>query len=239
MKFALTKKSGNKKTGSMALITACRSTCPSDCPFRGEECYGEGFRTKPNWNKVDSGDRGGNFEELLSSIGKLPSRSKVRYGDIGDLPSTGDSIDRSKAMALAEKLASRGRTAYAYTHHNPDKFDNATTIKTVNDGTRMTINLSAIGWKQSDDLASRAIAPVVTVLPHDMPENWRVDYTPEGRKIVRCPAEYIEGFTFNESCGAGNPLCARKIRSYIVGFTAHGNRKRSIKNKIAAMEDRY
>lgn len=44
-------------------------------------------------------------------------------------------------------------------------------------------------------------------------------------RVIRCPAEYREGFSCAD-CGNGTPLCARRDRDYIVGFTAHGPSKK-------------
>jgi len=56
------------------------------------------------------------------------------------------------------------------------------------------------------------------VVPIDTPEK---TYTPEGRKIIVCPAQSRDDVTC-KSCG----LCARADRDAIIGFRAHGTREK-------------
>ena len=86
--------------------------------------------------------------------------------------------------------------------------------------------------------ASRAV-PTVVVLPESEWDNGKKTSAPLfGRTndrgdfiqtdripVVRCPAEYREGFTCRD-CGNGEPLCARLDRKFIIGFTAHGAAKK-------------
>jgi len=86
--------------------------------------------------------------------------------------------------------------------------------------------------------ASRAV-PTVVVLPESEWDNRKKTSAPLfGRTndrgdfiqtdripVVRCPAEYREGFTCRD-CGNGEPLCARLDRNFIIGFTAHGAAKK-------------
>ncbi|NBW21503.1 MAG: hypothetical protein EBR82_77450, partial [Caulobacteraceae bacterium] len=81
-----------------------------------------------------------------------------------------------------------------------------------------TINLSANGLKHADQLAALNIAPVATILPPGVEENTT---TPEGRKVVVCPAQRIEGMTCSKC-----RLCQLAKRSVIIGFIPHGNAKR-------------
>ena len=51
----------------------------------------------------------------------------------------------------------------------------------------------------------------------------KVRYTPQGRKIVLCPAQSMLNMTCSQC-----QLCQLKDRSYIIGFEAHGNGKGKI-----------
>ena len=61
--------------------------------------------------------------------------------------------------------------------------------------------------------------PTVVVLSQKAPN---VSYTPAGNKIVACPAEKSDRVTC-ATCG----LCQIADRPYIIGFRAHGSRKKT------------
>ena len=76
-----------------------------------------------------------------------------------------------------------------------------------------------------DALADADAGPVVVVLPSTQTVN---TVTPKGRTVIVCPATQRD----NVSC-ATCQLCQRQ-RAAIVGFPAHGTRKRVIDIKLAA-----
>lgn len=51
-----------------------------------------------------------------------------------------------------------------------------------------------------------------------------------GIQFIRCPAEINKSLTC-QTCGGGNPLCARRNRSYVIVFVAHGSNKQQINGK--------
>ena len=71
----------------------------------------------------------------------------------------------------------------------------------------------------ADRLAETGAGPVVVVLPSSQTANTA---TPAGRRVVVCPATQRD----DVSC-ATCQLCARQ-RAAIVGFPAHGSRRRVI-----------
>jgi hypothetical protein len=78
--------------------------------------------------------------------------------------------------------------------------------------------LSANNPAHADKLAALGIGPVATVLPSTVDGNQiRTMATPEGRKIVICPATYKENVTC-QTCR----LCSRGDRTCIIGFPSHG-----------------
>jgi hypothetical protein len=104
----------------------------------------------------------------------------------------------------------------------------------------MAVEAGADNPAHADQLASREIAPVVTVLAHAYAHHatkrrckrhkdlwgeaigeWRdrtaslPRHTPAGRRIAVCPATYSDATC--KSCGA----CAR-VRDVVIGFPAHG-----------------
>jgi len=214
MNTHLTLKSSNAKTGPIPVSTSPRASCPPECPFLGD-CYGEsGFRTRLHWDKVDSGERGTPYGDFLAKIKALPPLTLWRHNQTGDLAGVGSKVDARKLGQLTK--ANQGKRGYTYTHKpvisGVHARANAAAIEAANKG-GFTINLSGNNPAHADRLANLGIAPVVTVVARETPD---VSYTPQGRKIVVCPAQQRDDVTC-ASCG----LCARQ-RSVIVGFRAHG-----------------
>ena len=70
---ALTRNSGNRKTGPIAVSTNGWSTCPADCGM-ADECYAKKvIYTRDHADKVESGQRGAPFEEFADQLSLLPS----------------------------------------------------------------------------------------------------------------------------------------------------------------------
>lgn len=91
-----------------------------------------------------------------------------------------------------------------------------------------TINLSANNLIEADSYVELEIAPVCVLLPQDAKN---VSYTSNGHKIVACPAEKSKKVTC-ASCG----LCQLSKRPYLIGFRAHGTKKK-MANEIALFEN--
>ena len=206
------KKSGNSKTGAIPITNSNRPSCPKICPFNnGNGCYAEsGYYTSMNWNKVDSGERGSDWQALLTSVDKIPAGDLWRHNVSGDLLHTKEVIDSEKVESLTR--ANTGKMGFTYTHHDMDIEANRDTIEQANKN-GFTINLSANNLKHADELAALDIAPVVTVCESDRTGKFE---TPAGRPVVVCPATYKENVTC-KTC----KLCARQ-RDVIVAFPVHG-----------------
>ena len=108
--------------------------------------------------------------------------------------------------------------SWAYTHHTHS--GSLQKIRRLNAEYPAAVNLSADGPKDADRLVDSESGPVVVVWPETDP-TWKTARTPKGRRVVRCPAEWRKDLTC-ATCGNGRPLCARKDRDYLVGFTPHG-----------------
>mgnify|MGYP001409322190 CR=1 FL=1 len=87
--FHLTNKSGNIKTGKMAVSTSSRKTCDAKaCPFHkdnGGGCYAEsGYHLRMHWDKVTSGERGLKWdlflEQLIPGLITTNSQSSISFG---------------------------------------------------------------------------------------------------------------------------------------------------------------
>jgi hypothetical protein len=125
------------------------------------------------------------------------------------LPGLGEDIDATALSGLVK--ANQGRRGWTYTHKHTTAA-NRDAIRAAN-ANGFTVNLSANSLAHADELASYDCGPVAVVLPSDQNEN---TVTPEGRKVVICPATQRDNVTC-ASCG----LC-QKQRGAIVGFPAHG-----------------
>lgn len=166
---------------------------------------------KLHWERLNQ--NGATFDEFITDIEKLPKRALWRYGAAGDLPGRSDHVDPEQLNRLAQ--ANKGKSGFAYTHKPPTEMNLKAIRKAVRDG--FTINLSADSLEDADRLAETGL-PTVTLLPSGHPV---VSYTPAGRKVVVCPEE-TKGITCAKCA-----ICAEPNRSYIVGFRAHGARKKT------------
>lgn len=245
--FHMTPKSSNVKTGAIPVTTSTALTCPTVCPFNHANaggCYAEQGPLKIHWLEVTAGNRGGSWMDLVEQIEAMPEGTFWRHNQAGDLHGDGETID---VAALDELVAAnKGKRGFTYTHYELRTEAERDAVKRANEN-GFTVNLSANNLAHADELAKMDIAPVATVLPLEyqrtektvtLPngkraKRWaesveeyraRVDTlpqeTPEGRRVVVCPATYRDDVTC-QSC----KLCGR-LRDTIVGFPAHGTAKK-------------
>jgi hypothetical protein len=220
--FHVVLKSRNGKVGPIPVTTTSATTCPDACPLKRAGCYADGGPLALHWRAVTSGTRGTGLDDFASTIASLPDGQLWRHNQAGDLPGVGDVIDSAALSRIV--TANRGKRGFTYTHKpvaggSDVAQANAEAVAAANrDG--FTVNLSANTLAEADILASLSIGPVVVVL--DAVEGERVDTTtPDGRRVVTCPATYRD----NVSC-ATCKLCAVRDRTTIVGFPAHGVSKK-------------
>jgi len=164
------------------------------------------------------------WDQLCLTIRALPKGQLWRHNQVGDLPSVSndnESIDLAMTKRLAK--ANRGRKGFTYTHKDPLREENDIAIKEAN-GLGFTVNLSANSLVQADEYASLGIAPVVVTLTSDAP---KISFTPAGRKVIVCPAQQIDSLDC-ASCG----LCQKSERSMIIGFRAHGVKKKALSLRL-------
>lgn len=218
MQVHLTLKSANVKTGPIPVSTTAKESCPTDCAMRAG-CYAASGPLALHWAAVSAGTRGTSWGEFTQAIAALPEGQLWRHNQAGDLPQTGGTIDAVKLGQLVH--ANIGRRGFTYTHHRDTQ--SLAWVKHAN-AWGFTVNLSANDLQDADVLADTGAGPVVVVLPSTQTENTT---TPAGRKVVVCPATQRD----DVSC-ATCQLCQRQ-RSTIVGFPAHGTKKRVIDIKLA------
>lgn len=211
--YAFAKKSRNAKTGNIPVTTSGPETCPDACPLKASgACYAKHGPLGMYWQKIAKGLHAISFDALLANVRALPEGTLWRHNQAGDLPGEGDYINKDDLLALVE--ANSGKRGFTYTH-KPVETDrgNAALVAHAN-AKGFTINLSADSPSEADSLKALNIGPVVTVLPRDASS---VSYTPQGNKIIVCPAQTRDDVSC-KTCG----LCAIANRDVIVGFLAHG-----------------
>jgi hypothetical protein len=214
MRVHISYRSNNAKTGPIPVTTTSADTCPPSCPFNDGSCYAKSGPLAIHWKAVSSGQRGLDWQAFLRELASFPM-GLWRMNQAGDLPGDGDSLDVEKLAQLVK--ANNGRKGFTYTHKPLATQKERDAVQQAN-ANGFTINLSGNSPSHADTLADLAIAPVTTVLPHDMLENTT---TPKGRRIVICPAVTRD----NVSCATCG-LCQIADRGCIVGFPAHGIAKR-------------
>lgn len=209
---------GNRKTGPIPTTRSPRTTCPDSCALKGNGCYAENAPLVWAWEK--DADKGISWDELLMKIRKIPAGSLWRHNEAGDLPQhpllPSGHIDTGKLGEL--KAANKFLRGFTYTHYNPEINWNWHAIAHSNQHGGFTINVSADNVLIADRYVALGL-PTVVVLSQKAPN---VSYTPAGNKVVACPAEKSEKVTC-ATCG----LCYLSKRDYVIGFRAHGSRKKT------------
>jgi hypothetical protein len=217
LRVAFVTVSGNRKTGPIPVAMTSASTCPDSCPLRWNGCYAEQHLTAIHWRRLSSG-KGLTWDEFIAAVRKLPEGQLWRYGEAGDLPGLGgDYIDCAKLSQLVD--ANRGKRGFTYTHYPFGLPRNRHAIESaVANG--FTINMSANSLEHADRLARTSYMPVTTIVPHNARGPLR---TPAGHTVVLCPAIDHEHVT----CATCR-LCANARRKCIVGFRAHGDKRKQL-----------
>ena len=214
-----TRVSANQKTGPIPVSMSTKDTCPDACPLKAGGCYASGGPINLHWLRVTNGKAGIPWKDFLGEVKRLPKGQLWRHNQAGDLPGASDAID---TQALSELVkANKGKRGFTYTHKPVLSEQGAANLidtnrKAIADDNKagFAINLSANSLSHADELARLNIGPVVTILPATQSRNCQ---TPEGRKVVVCPATQRE-FVNCQTCR----LCSVVSRSVIIGFPAHG-----------------
>jgi len=219
MRVHLTLKSANAKVGPVPVSTTEKASCPVDCALRAE-CYASTGPLALHWAKVSKKERGTDWTGFTFAISALPEGQFWRHNQAGDLPVANGSVDPVKLGQLV--AANMGKRGFTYSHHRDAS--SITWIRHAN-AWGFTVNLSANNLADADYLADKNAGPVVVVLPSTQFTN---TVTPSGRTVVVCPATQRD----DVSC-ATCQLCQRQ-RKTIVGFPAHGSRKKVINIRLSA-----
>jgi len=223
LEMRVTAISKNKKTGPMAVVTTLDSTCPDTCPLKDAGCYARSGPMRLVWDQLNFGKIGFTWKEGIASILALPRFQVIRLLQAGDLPGKRNRINLRKLRELAKASVARGKRAFCYTH-KPMTPANIAAIREANKVDRFTVNLSADSLEQADAYKALDIAPVVVTLPSTQT---RAVKTPAGNTVAICPA------TLSDIRCTDCMLCARD-RAAIIGFPAHGNKKKALDRALLA-----
>lgn len=223
----LTKKSSNKKTGKIPVSITEEQSCPEICPWKNKGCYAKYGPLGLHWNKVNNREAKNllSWKDFCNKISDFDSGQIWRHNQAGDLPGDNAKIN-GKALKQLVK-ANTGKRGFTYTHKPVLKTQHAlNNRRAIQSSNRkgFTINLSANSLEEADKLYDLNIAPVTTMLPTD--SQLKLE-TPKGRKVIVCPAEYVDRINC-DNC----KLCTIKDRKSIIGFRAHGAAKKSVNEKI-------
>jgi len=218
MQYSLNK-TGNSKTGKIPVSTSHMDTCPVSCPLQAGGCYAKHHFLGKYWKRLSAGEvkTATDYQGFLDKVKAMKPNTLWRHNQAGDLAHNEQIID---GKAIRDLVAvNTGKQGFTYTHHDMGSDHNRAMVEWSND-MGFTINLSSNSVVHADEYLALDIGPVVTLLRQGTD---KVSYTPNGAKVVRCPAEDSDKVTC-KSC----KLCALSDRDYVIGFTAHGTGKKKV-----------
>jgi hypothetical protein len=233
------KLSAASKLGGIPATYSEKATCPPACPMMGSGCYAEGGNVAIHWRKVTKHESGGSFAQAIKFVASTPAGTLGRWNVAGDLPGSGDKLDRAKVLRLAQANAKASARWFTFTHYPVRAQDVRATTNpalrrviarhnrsVIRDAIKLgfAINVSANSPKHAAKLASMGF-DVASVAPMD----WVGTKKLEGGHIgVQCPAT-IKGRTATcndcRLCQNMGRISAIKTR-VIPMFPAHGASKR-------------
>jgi hypothetical protein len=222
-KVHLTRVSRNSKTGPIPVSTSEAATCPPTCG-QHDTCYAKFGPGMIHWQLVNDGTRSTDWKTFLDEVRRLPRNQLWRHNQAGDLPGDGVTIDAGALKKLVG--ANKGKRGFTYTHY-PLTPENVAAVEAAN-AQGFTINVSCDTLAQSDALLGKIAAPRVVVLPST--ETRKSFFSEVGDRIVVCPATYNERVSCStcELCFGSSPTRA------VIGFPAHGTKKKVIDIRLAA-----
>lgn len=199
------------------LVRSPRSTCPDACLLKGNGCYAENFPLVLHWVKQDT--VGVDFATVLYAVRTLPKKTLWRLFEAGDFEGDGEFISATQVVALL--AANQGKRGFGYTHY--PVFPNLEVLQLMN-ASGLTINVSADTIEQA--VVYRSLGLPTTLL---VSENYPKDTVVNGMRIVVCPNQSVVKPNGKKPQCLDCQLCQIADRDYVIGFRAHGTKKRKIK----------
>lgn len=214
IKYSLS--AGNSKTGAMLLVRSPRSTCPESCGLKGNGCYAENFPLALHWLKQEQ--TGVDFATVLYAVRTLPKKALWRLFEAGDFEPSSENPELISSQQVVSLLAAnKGKRGFGYTHY--PVLPNLEVLQLMN-ASGLTINASADTFEQVKLYQSLGLPTTLLVA-----ENFPKDSVVEGVHIVVCPNQSTPSKPTCLQC----QMCQEPDRDYVIGFRAHGTKKRKIK----------
>lgn len=234
--YHISQVSSNSKVGPLLTTTNSRSSCPDTCRLKGSNgCYGENYPIMHHWNKVSRGERGHDLETHKDLLIKYLAKGDLwRSCQVGDMPHEQGKVKPDYIDMLIEVKKQTRSLPIIYTHHELNKH-NLRQFKRLRTA-GVIVNISC----ETPDRAKQAIKAgleAVLVLPssdHHGPASFKR----HGLDITICPAtrrDHGPGSTCAR-CG----LCARQRNTpgtaRVIGFPAHGPKKKTVDRLLLTLE---
>lgn len=214
LKYSLS--AGNSKTGAMLLVRSPRSTCPDSCGLKGNGCYAYNFPIVMHWIKQET--TGVDFSAVLYAIRTLPKKSIWRLFEAGDFESSSENPELiSPTQVVSLLAANQGKRGFGYTHY--PVLPNLEVLQLMN-SSGLTVNVSADTFEQAKLYRSLGLPTTLLVS-----ENHPKDKVVDGVRVVVCPNQSTPSKPTCLQC----QMCQVVDRDYVIGFRAHGTKKRKIK----------
>jgi len=222
LRFHLTLRSSNVKTGPIPVSSSPRQTCAPSCPFLNNGCYGENHGLNFHWNAVSDGSRGVSAPEFFRLIAALLPGQFWRHDQVGDFPHTLGRISRRFIKGLI--AANKGKKGYTFSHHDLKLGENLSLLKSAN-RQGLTVNISTETEAAADSAIAAGLPAVLTVSSTEKRITWQ---TAAGNRVVTCPSQRVEDLT----CMVCE-LCHKRPSKLIIAFVAHGSGKNKVNAAIS------
>lgn len=222
LRFHLTARSRNSKTGPIPVSTSPADLCPASCPFRdGGGCYASTGPLFLHWQAVTAGHRGAPWSDFLAQVAALPAGTFWRHNQAGDIQDPSTVSGRTMLRNLV--TANRGKKGFTFTHHSPRT---AAAIQALKGATAdgFTVNVSTEAIADADRMVSRGLRAVTVVSSTDDRRMWR---SPDGHPVVTCPAQIRDDVTCDRC-----RLCQGRPQDVIIAFRAHGTGARRVDARL-------
>lgn len=223
LRFHLSLRSSNVKTGPIPVSSSPRATCAPSCPFLIDGgCYGENYPLKFHWDKVSDGTRGVSAAEFFRLIAALLPGQFWRHDQVGDFPHTLGRISRRFIKGLI--AANKGKKGYTFSHHDLKLGENLSLLRSAN-RQGLTVNISTETEAAADSAIAAGLPAVLTVASAEQRIAWN---TAAGNRVVTCPAQRVRDLTC-QAC----ELCHKRPSKLIIAFVAHGSGKNKVNAAIS------
>jgi hypothetical protein len=214
-------RSQDRKLGGIPSTLTTAETCPDACALKGNGCYAEFHLLGHYW--AEAADVGLSWSDFLEWAWALPSGQLWRHNTAGDLPGSGDVLDVQALDELVRYATAGGALGFTFSH-KPLRRDAEREAVARANRAGFTVNLSADSIVDADRLLALGVAPVACLVAVGTRTG---DRTPDGRRLVVCPAQLHEDVSCAK-CG----LCSHADRRGVVGFMPHGQMSASIGRRL-------